>query len=103
MSELLILTIAGIGAWGMRASAIVLAGGRTLPDSAKRALAYAKHAVLAGVVGAALARPDSAETLVPATVAAAIAVLVAWRTGGVLRTLAAGVTTAALLAVVLPG
>lgn len=102
MSALLILTVAGIGAWGMRASAIVLAGGRTPPAAATRVLGYAKHAVLAGVVGAALAGADSAETIASQTIAAAIAALVAWRTGGILRTLAAGVATAALLAEVWP-
>ena len=102
MSDLLVLVVAGIGAWMMRASAIVLVGSRPVPDGATRVLAYAKHAVLAGVVGAALASTDGAGALASNTVAAAIAALVAWRTGGVLRTLAAGVGIAGLLAVMWP-
>jgi len=101
MNDLLVMVAAGITAWSMRASAILLARGRTLPAGAMQALAYAKHAVLAGLIGAALAgstSPGVLAVVTPQTVAATVAAAVAWRTRGVLRTLLAGVTTAALVA-----
>jgi branched-subunit amino acid transport protein len=106
MNDLLVLAAAGVGAWSMRASAIVLARGRTLPGGVTQALAYAKHAVLAGLVGAALATSASSAThvlLTPQALATTVAGAVAWRTRGVLRTLLAGVAAAALLSAAWPG
>ena len=99
MTDLLVLAAAGVGAWSMRASAIVLARGRTLPGGVTQALAYAKHAVLAGVVGTALATSASSamHVVTPQPLAALLAGAVAWRTRGVLRTLLAGVAASARL------
>ncbi|MDA1062409.1 MAG: AzlD domain-containing protein, partial [Chloroflexi bacterium] len=55
MNELVVLSVAGAGTSAMRASAIVLAGGRTLPEAATRALVYAKHVVLAALVASVVA------------------------------------------------
>ncbi len=107
MTDLLILAVAGLGAWGLRASAIVASGDRPLPDEATRALAYAKHAVLAALVGAALANSGGTlgaiPVLSPQLFAAAAAAVVAWTTGGTLRTLVAGTATASVLAAAWPG
>src|SRR5690606_11531604 len=63
MTELFTLTVAGAGAWAMRASAIVLVGNRPVPEAAVRALGYAKHAVLAALVGAALTSSGNCSAL----------------------------------------
>jgi branched-subunit amino acid transport protein len=103
MTELLVLLAAGAGIWALRASAIVLARGRALPEPATRSLNYAKHAVLAALVASAVTggRGLDGLALAPA-LAAVVAIAVAWRTRGTLRTVAAGMATAALVAAVLP-
>jgi branched-subunit amino acid transport protein len=78
----------------MRASAIVLAGGRTLPPVMTQALAYAKHAVLAALVGGAVAGGEGLAVTVlpsPQLLGAIAGGLVAWRCKGLLRTLVASV------------
>ena len=97
MNELIILGAAGAATWAMRASAIVLVGGRTLPESVLRALVYAKHAVLAALVAAAVAGSEGISLsggVSPQLLATIVAIGVAWRTGNILLTLAAGVAMA---------
>ena len=103
MDQLLILAVAGVGVWALRASAIVFAGGRTPSETTMRTLAYARHAVLAALVASAVAGGQGMGGLVaptPQLAAAIVAGAVAWRTGGLLRTLAAGVAVVAVLSAV---
>ncbi len=100
MTELVILAVAGVGTWAMRASFIATAGGWQVPAAAQRALGHSRHAVLAALVATALAsRSAPGEFGVPPIelLAAAVAALVAWRTGGMLRTVAAGLAAFAAL------
>lgn len=100
MSDLLVFAAAGAGLWALRASAIVPAGGRVLPEPTTRALGYARHAVLAALITAAVAGGHGVGGLVtpsPQLAAAIVAGAVAWWTGGMLRTAAAGIGTVLLL------
>lgn len=100
MTDLLILTIAGVSTWALRASFLAFAGERTLSPSYEQAFASARHAVLGALVVVAVAGPAGAEGLLvpsPRLPAAGVAMLVAWRTGDMLRTLIAGVLTVAVL------
>jgi len=103
VNELLVLFVAGMGMWAMRASAILLAQGRTLPESVTRALGYAKHAVLAALIGAAVTIHDGSAfppIALPQLIAAVAAMLIAWRLGNTLMTVLGGVlvTTMAVAA-----
>jgi branched-subunit amino acid transport protein len=101
VNELIVLVAAGIVTWSLRASAIVLVGGRTLPEQLIRACGYARHAVLSALVVAAVSTTyESGETglVTPQMVGALAASLVAWRTGSLLATLAAGVGAVAVTA-----
>ncbi len=105
MTELLILTTGGVSTWALRASFLALVGGRTLPPALEQAFASARHAVLGALVVAALMGSAGAEGLFtpsPRLLAAAVAMVVAWYTGGMLRTLIAGVLTVAALGYVWP-
>src|SRR5690606_11493252 len=64
MDQLLILAVAGVGVWALRASAIVFAGGRTPSETTMRTLDYARHAVLAALVASAVAGGEGMAGLV---------------------------------------
>ena len=99
MNELMILAVAGAGTWAMRASFIATAGGWQVPAAVERALGHSRHAVLAALVATALASRSAPGELgvPPLELLAAVAALVALRTGGMLRTVGAGMTTLAAL------
>jgi branched-subunit amino acid transport protein len=100
MTQLLILSLAGATTWALRASFIALVGERTLPTAYQQMFASARHAVLGALVVTAVAGSAGAEGLLvpsPRLLAAGVAVLVAWYTGGMLRTLLAGVLAVAVL------
>ena len=104
MTELLILLIAGLGTWLVRASFALLPG-RGMPELAMRGLQHARHAVFAALIAIALSGDEGAAAFVtpsPYLLAAAVAGLVAWRTGGMLRTVAAGCATVGALTVLWP-
>ena len=104
MNELLVFGIAGTGMWAMRASCIVLARGRALPAAGTVALQHAKHAVLAALVSSSLWSASQGSAIAdssPAVAAALVAGTVAWGTGGLLRTVAAGVGTVAVVSALL--
>jgi branched-subunit amino acid transport protein len=105
MTELTILATAGALTWALRASFLALAGGRELPPALHETIGSARHAVLGALVALAVAGPRGAEAFAapsPQLVAAAVAGVVAFFTGGMLRTLLAGVATVALLGLVWP-
>ncbi|MEE8422663.1 MAG: AzlD domain-containing protein [Dehalococcoidia bacterium] len=100
MSELLILATGGAGTWALRASFLGLVGDRTLPPALDQAFASARHAVLGALVVTAVVGPAGVDGLLvpsPGPLAAVVAMVVAWRTGSMLRTLIAGVLTVAML------
>ena len=100
MNELIILAAAGAVTWALRASFIATAGGWRIPAAVDRALGNSRYAVLAALIATALAnrRPEGDLAVPPAEfVAVAVAVVVAWRSGGMLRTVAAGMATFAAL------
>jgi branched-subunit amino acid transport protein len=93
VDPLLILALAGVASYGLRASFIATAGAFALPASVDRLLRYARPAILAALVATSLARSaeGSGMPLVPVEVlAAAVAGYVAWRTRNLLWTLLAG-------------
>lgn len=103
MNELLVLFVAGMGMWAMRASAILLAQGHTLPESATRALGYAKHGVLAALIGAAVTTHDGSalpSIVLPQLLAAVAAMLIAWRLGNTLMTVLGGILVTTVAAAV---
>lgn len=105
MTELLILVAAGAVTWALRASFLALAGGRELPPAYHQTIGAARHAALGALVALAIAGPRGAEAFAtpsPQLIAAAAAGTVAFLTGGMLRTLLAGVATVAVLGLVWP-
>ena len=105
MTALLILSLAGASTWAMRASFMALLGGRTMPPIYQQGFESARHAVLGALVVTAVAGPAGAEGLLvpsPRVLAAGVAIVVAWYTGGMLRTLVAGVAAVAILGAVWP-
>jgi branched-subunit amino acid transport protein len=100
MAALLILTTAGVGTWLLRASGAVLLSERELPELVNRGLEEARPALLAALLVITLTRNDGAVGLLtpsPLMVAAVITAFVAWRTGGMLRTMVAGMVLATVL------
>jgi branched-subunit amino acid transport protein len=103
VNDLLVLAAAGLVTWSLRASAIVLVSGRTLPEGVTRTCGYARHAVLAALIVTAAAGSDAGPLLVtPQLIGALAAGLVAWRSGSTLWTLSSGVGAVAVAAAVWP-
>ena len=105
MTELLILAGGGVSTWALRASFITLLGERTLPPMLLQLFASARHAVLGALLVTAVVGPTDVEGLFvpsPRLLAAGAAILVAWYTGGALRTLAAGMLAAAVFGYLWP-
>jgi len=102
VTTVLILVAAGFVMWALRASAIVLAGGRPFPSLANRALGYGKHAVLAALLMTSLRVGVLREGTgyLPQIGAAACATVVACLTRGMVRTMVAGMGVAAILAAI---
>lgn len=104
MNEMVVLVAAGIITWSLRASAVVLVSGHTMPQGVTHACGYARHAVLSALVATAVTGGASTVwgVVSPQLVGVIAASAVAWRTGSVLRTLVAGVGAVALAAAVWP-
>lgn len=95
-----IILAAGAFTFATRASFIVLQGEREFPEGLRRALRFVPASVLAAIVWPAVFAPEHQLALSPANLrifAAAVAVLVAWRSRNVLATIAAGMATLWLL------
>lgn len=100
MTDLMVLSAAGFGTWLIRASGVVLLSERDLPGLVERGLEEARPAVLAALLAITLTRhggPMGLLTPSPLVVAAALTAVVAWRTGGMLRTMSAGIALASVL------
>jgi len=100
MTDLLVLSAAGFGTWLMRAAGVVLLSERELPQLVERALEESRPAVLAALLAITLTRhggPMGLLTPSPLVVAAALTAIVTWRTGGMLRTMSAGIALASVL------
>jgi branched-subunit amino acid transport protein len=88
----------GIGTYVIRFSFLGLVGSRAMPDWAMRLLRYAPVAVLPGLVAPAVMWPDGDAAMDPARlVAAAVTVLIGWRSGNLVAAIFAGGGTFALL------
>jgi branched-subunit amino acid transport protein len=101
----MILLAAGVMTWALRASFIALVGDRALPAIYEQTFTSARHAVLGALVVTAVAGPAGAEAFAapsPRLLAAGVAIVVAWYTGGMLRTLLAGVAAVAVLGYLWP-
>lgn len=93
MTDFAIVAAAGLVTWLLRSSFISLVGSRELPSSSEQVLLYARPAVLAALAASATVGSGGLVadlSLVPRLVGAGTAGLVAWRTGNMLITLAAG-------------
>lgn len=94
----LVVALAGIGTWGMRASLVLLLGRVQVPDVVERSFRYVAPSVMAAISVPAFIAPGGTVTFSPPHLAAAGAAgLLAWRTGSFLATLAAGLTVFTVL------
>jgi len=90
----------GLGTFALRLSFIELYGRLRIPALLQRALAYVPASVLAALVAPAVLLPGSAHEFVllnPRIPAAAVAVLVVWKSRNMLFSLVAGMGTLWLL------
>ena len=95
--EPLILVVAGLVTWSLRASFIAVGSTRDLPAASERLLGYTRPAILAALVASALlARGGGDPFAVPlGWIAAALATVVTARgTGNLALSVAAGLATA---------
>jgi branched-subunit amino acid transport protein len=98
--EVFILIAAGVVTWMLRASFIVLGNRVTLPGASERVIANARPAMLAALIASTLLAAGGGEaSAIPPSwlVATAVAALVAWRSGNLALTCAAGVATLSAL------
>lgn len=94
----LAVLVAGAATYAMRASLIVLLRDRTVPPVLEKAFRYVAPSVMAAIAVPGLLAPTGAVDLTTARVPAAlVAGLVAWRWGGLLPTLVAGLGTFTLV------
>lgn len=95
---LVVLIIAGIGTYLLRASLIVAFGRASVPAGVERVSRFVAPAVLAAIIAPALAAPEGRVDLFDLRLVAAVpATLVAVRTGSLAVTLAAGLGSYLLL------
>lgn len=96
----LVIVLVGIGTFLLRFSGIQVFGERRMPPWLSRALRYVPAAVVAAIVVPAMVHggPDPGFTLENnRLLAGMVAAVVAWRTRGILTTLAAGMVSLWLL------
>ena len=100
MTVWLVIIVVGVFTFATRASFILLQGEREFPEGLSRALRFVPAAVLSAIIWPAVFAPDQQLDLSPGNLrifAAAVAVLIAWRTRNILATIAAGMATLWLL------
>lgn len=91
MTTWLVIIIAGLGTWALRASLVVAFGRFDVHPRLERSFRYVGPAVLAAIALPGLLAPDGAvEPFDPRVAGGIVAALVAWRTENLLLTLAAG-------------
>lgn len=95
MTELALVVLVGLGSLAIRASGIVLLGGRELSEPTMRALRLVAPAVLGGLVAQTLLLEEgTVRALDSWHVAALVAGVVGWRTESVAATLGSGLLAA---------
>lgn len=95
MPELAILAVAGLGAFLLRGTFLVFLPGLRLPAATDAALRHAPVAALAALLATAMAGAPGGDGLTDRLLRGAallVAAAVAWRTGRLLPTMAAGLT-----------
>lgn len=94
----IVIAVGAVGTFLLRASSLLLAERfRGIPDGAREALRMVPPAALAALVAPAVLRPGGSLTLFgPRPVAAALALVVAWRTRNVLATIVTGLVAVVL-------
>lgn len=94
----LVIGLAGLGTWGMRASLILLFGRVAVPPLLQRSFRYVAPSVMAAIAVPAFIAPDGVMAIsVPHLTAAVAAGLVAWRFSSFVGTLVAGLATFTLM------
>lgn len=97
MSEFAIVVAIGIGTYLIRLSFIGIVGDRAMPDWAMVPIRFVAPAVLAALAAPAVLLHDGALAVSPPTnpraLAAAVALLLAWKTKNVAVVIAAGMAT----------
>jgi branched-subunit amino acid transport protein len=98
VSDAIVIVLAGLGTWALRASFIVFAAQRAMPSAVDRFLAYARPAMLGALLAGVMAtRVDGvAVTLVPELAGLVAAVLAAWRTRNLAWTAASAIVVFAV-------
>lgn len=89
----LVICVAGLGTFALRASSIALMGRAAMPPLIARGLAFVPPAVLAALVFPGMAKLDGAILLAPDNprlIAGALALAVAWVSKSMLATLVVG-------------
>jgi branched-subunit amino acid transport protein len=105
MSALVVVLLAGLGTYLLRASFVVAAGWLTIPASVQRVLRHSPPAVLAAILATGVAGDGGLPALVrltPVTGAAAVALLAAVGSRSLLRPVLAGMTAIVLLEALWP-
>jgi branched-subunit amino acid transport protein len=105
MNVWITLIIVGLITYGIRLSMIALIGNRELPVQFQRFLRLVPTAVLSALVFPEVMLKDNSFFLSPMNfklIAAAVAVLVAWRSRNTLLTIVAGMATLLILQAVFP-
>ncbi len=104
MSRWAIVTLIGIGTFGLRASFVGFLGDARFPDTLKRALRFVPAAVLTAIVVPEVLRPAGPIDLTvgnPRWLAASVALVVAWKTRNIGLTMAAGLVALWIIQAVL--
>lgn len=91
MTTWIVVVLAGVGTWALRASLIVAFGRIDVPPRAERLFRYVGPSVMAALAIPGLVAPDGAlEPFAPRVAGGLVAAVVAWRTQSLLLTLVAG-------------
>jgi branched-subunit amino acid transport protein len=94
----IVVVLAGVGTWALRASLIVAFGRFDVPPRLERLFRYVGPSVMAALAIPGLLAPDGAiEPFAPRVVGGLVAAAVAWRTKSLLLTLVAGLVVTGLV------
>lgn len=98
MTTWIVILIAGVGTWALRASLIVAFGRFDIPRPLERAFRYVGPSVMAAIALPGLLAPDGVlEPFDPRVAGGIVAAAVAWKTENLLLTLVAGLGTTGVL------
>jgi branched-subunit amino acid transport protein len=94
----IVVLLAGLGTWALRASLILAFGRFDVPPRLERSFRYVGPSVMAAIALPGLLAPDGAvEPFDPRVAGGIVAAIVAWWTESLLLTLVAGLTVTGLL------